>query len=394
MNALVTGFCQSSRVTGINLFDTRIPRDLLPEREAETFQTWLLAHHTGNPFVCLLRSVRSVSRVIETHPVHPQHASLVSCMLSTGPPGFSPTSRSMRCQALFLPVVKTWGADHEPRSWGAYAEGASQGAPHAQQGADWWHLLANLSETMKGVFLTTHAQRKAVVQQPAEDPTAEEAKQQDPWQSSLRPYLKAKGQQLHQERVTRSEQIRELHATKVDVGTIAHKRGVSRQCVSASVHRHQPPEHTHMSPPRQPILEPDKASLVRRWNERWRNAQHVSRERQAVGDRHVGRFSGHVRPRVHQSGICSQGDPATHIPVHPPPKRPPSASQVAHGITWKDEQQLEWQRKDLIRLGEADTAQPFERDHHPSTTRQQDATPGHIRIRDSAAASPSGEWLA
>ena len=41
-------------------------------------------------------------------------------------------------------------------------------------------------------------------------------------------------------------------------------------------------------------------------------------------------------------------------PVKVPPKRPPTASQVAHWITFKEEQRLEWQQKYLAQLCEAD----------------------------------------
>ena len=48
-------------------------------------------------------------------------------------------------------------------------------------------------------------------------------------QTSMRKHLEAKSLQLHQERVTRYQQIHELHAKKVDVTTIARKLGVSRK---------------------------------------------------------------------------------------------------------------------------------------------------------------------
>jgi transposase len=126
---LTRRFCRRRSYGGAILIDLekRIPVDLLPDREADTFKKWLLAH----------LGVQIISR----------------------------------------------------DRGGAFAEGASQGALQAQQVADRWHLLANLSETMKGFFLTKQAPLKALGQKPAEDPTAEEAKQQDPWQTSLRPYL-------------------------------------------------------------------------------------------------------------------------------------------------------------------------------------------------------------
>ena len=205
-------FCRR-RSYGAILIDLerRMPIDLLPDREAETFKKWLLAH-----------------------------------------PGVEIISRDRG---------------------GAFADGASQGAPQAKQIADRWHLLANLSEAMKGFFLNKQAQLKALVQKPAEDLSEEEAKQLALWQTSMRKHLEAKSQKLHQERVTRYKQIHDLAAKKVDVVTIARQVGVSRQCVYEYLRMQQSPERTHIPPPRQPILEPYKAYLVRRWNEGCRNAR-------------------------------------------------------------------------------------------------------------------------
>ena len=49
-----------------------------------------------------------------------------------------------------------------------------------------------------------------------------------------------------------------------------------------------------------------------------------------------------------------QVDPANEAPVQGPPKRPPTASQVAHWITFKEDQRLEWQQKYLTQSCEAD----------------------------------------
>src|SRR6266568_5037863 len=161
-------FCRR-RSYGAILIDLerRVPIDLLPDREAETFKKWLLAH----------RGVQIISR----------------------------------------------------DRGGAFADGARQGALQAQQIADRWHLLANLSETMKGFFLNKQAQLQALGHSPAEDLSEEEAKQLAPWQTSMRKHLEAKSLQLHQERVTRYEQIHDLSAKKVDVTAIARQVGVSRK---------------------------------------------------------------------------------------------------------------------------------------------------------------------
>jgi transposase len=109
-------FCRR-RSYGAILIDLerRIPIDLLPDREAETFKKWRLSH-----------------------------------------PGVQIISRDRG---------------------GAFADGARQGAPQAQQVADRWHLLANLSESMKGFFLNKQAQLKALGHSPVEDLCEEEARQ-------------------------------------------------------------------------------------------------------------------------------------------------------------------------------------------------------------------------
>lgn len=276
--------------------EKRVPVDLLPDRESETLAKWLREH-----------------------------------------PGVEIVSRDRA---------------------GPYAEGIRQGAPSAQQVADRWHLLANLSEAMKGFFLGKQAQLKALVQKPIKDLSEEETKALAPWQTSMRKHLEAKSLQLHQERITRYEQIRDLFAKKVDVTTIARQVGVSRQCVYEYLRMQQSPERTHIPPSRQPILEPYKDYLVRRWNEGCRNAQQAYREVKEMGypggDSNVVRFFGHLRKHFNQSGTFKHVDPATQTPVQAPPKRPPSASQVAHWITFKEEQRLDWQQKYLTQLCEVD----------------------------------------
>jgi transposase len=72
------------------------------------------------------------------------------------------------------------------------------------------------------------------------------------------------------------------------------------------------------------------------------------------GDSNVVRFFGHLRKHFHQSGTFKQVDPATQTSVQVPPRRPPTASQVAHWMIFKEEQRLDWQQNYLTQLCEAD----------------------------------------
>ena len=84
-------------------------------------------------------------------------------------------------------TVEKWLKEHEGVEiisrdrGGPYAEGAKLGAPNAQQVANRWHLLANLSEALKPFFTRKPAQLKALVRKPSETFSAEEEKQLPAW---------------------------------------------------------------------------------------------------------------------------------------------------------------------------------------------------------------------
>jgi transposase len=288
-------FCRR-RSYGAILIDLerRIPIDLLPDREAETFKKWLLAH-----------------------------------------PGVEIISRDRG---------------------GAFAEGAKLGAPDAQQVADRWHLLANLSEALKTLFARKQAQLKALVQKPSETFSEEEAKQLPPWYKGCTNSKQKRNDAQHQERVERYHKVHELRAQGTEITLIAHQTGFSRHTVYTYLKMEHPPSRK-TGKRSGSVIDLYKEYLVKRWNDGVRNAQQVYREIKEMGytgsDQPIQRYFVQFR-QAKDFRKFKQVDPAQETPVKAPPKRPPTASQVAHWITFKEDQRLEWQKKYLSQLCEAD----------------------------------------
>lgn len=281
--------------------EKRVPVDLLPDRESETFAKWLLEH-----------------------------------------PGVEIISRDR-------------GGD--------YARGGKQGAPNAKQVADRWHLLKNLSESMQSFFLRKQPQLKAAAQpQKAPSASSEETVSELPWYTGQSKSQEEKSQQYHQERVERYHKIQELASKQVDVTSIAQQMGLSRQGVYNYLRMKQPPERTRIHQPGRSNLDPYKEYLITRWNEGCRNAQLLYREIKAQGytgsNTAVGRFIAPWRALKGEARSFKSVEPTPQTMINPAEgkkKHPPTALQVAHWITFKEEQRLAWQKDYLSRLCRADS---------------------------------------
>ena len=292
-------FCRR-RSYGAILVDLeqRIPIDLLPDREAETFEKWLLAH-----------------------------------------PGVQIISRDRG---------------------GAFAEGGRRGAPKARQVADRWHLLANLIDAMQSFFLTKEPLLKSLTSQPKANASPEES-QSIPWHTGMTKRSEEKSLALHQERVERYHQIHDLAAKKVDVANIARQIGVSRQTVYTYLQMKQPPERTRIAQEGKRVIDPYKDYLLQRWNQGCRSAQQMYREIKEQGyagsESAVGRFVAPLRARKGKARSFKSVEPQAATMVNREEvktKRPPTARQVAHWMTFKEEQRLDWQQSYLTQLCEKD----------------------------------------
>ena len=239
---------------------------------------------------------------------------------------------------------------------GPYAEGAKLRAPKAQQVADRWHLLANLSEALKTFFARKQAQLKALVQKPSETFSVEEEKQLPAWYHGQTKRKIEMSDAHHQERIERYQKVHELRAQGAELTLIAHQVGISRTTVNKYLNMEHPPARK-TGKRSGSVIDPYKEYIVKRWNDGVRNAQQVYREIKEMGypgsDQPVQRYFVQFR-RGKDHRKFKQVDPVQETPVKAPPKRPPTASQVAHWITFKEEQRLEWQKKYLAQLCETD----------------------------------------
>lgn len=239
---------------------------------------------------------------------------------------------------------------------GPYAEGARLGAPQAQQVADRWHLLANLSEALNPFFSRKQAQLKALVHKPEETFSGEEEKQLSAWYHGQTKRKTKMYDAHHQERVQRYHKVHELREQGAELTLIAHQVGISRTTVNKYLNMEQPPARK-TGKRTGSIIDPYKDYIVKRWNDGVRNAQQVHREITAMGytgsDQPVQRYFVQFRKKKDHRKFKSV-DPAQETPVQAPARRPPTASQVAHWITFKEEQRLCWQKQYLSQLCEAD----------------------------------------
>lgn len=199
--------------------------------------------------------------------------------------------------------------------------------------------------------------------QPAETSCSTEEVVSDlPWYTGQSKRQEEKSQQYHQERVQRYHTIQELASKQVDVTSIAQQVGLSRQGAYNYLRMKQPPERTRIHQPGRSNLDPYKDYLITRWNEGCRNAQLLSREIKAQGysgsNTAVGRFIAPWRALKGEARSFKSVEPTPQTRINPAQgkkKHPPTALQVAHWVTFKEDQRLAWQQDYLSRLCETDT---------------------------------------
>jgi len=167
-----------------------------------------------------------------------------------------------------------------------YADGATRGAPNAQQVADRWHLLKNLSEALELQLVRSRHEKKqevtqALIEELPAKPVAEKPKEPLPSAEDIRPrphWQDEEAQQLRrEERLNRYTQIETLDKQGVKHKDIAKMIGVGERTVTRYLSREAFPERNQRC--KQPhSLDPYVPYLVKRWEEGCHNGRQLWRE--------------------------------------------------------------------------------------------------------------------
>jgi transposase len=161
---------------------------------------------------------------------------------------------------------------------GAYAEAARQGAPHAVQVADRFHLLRNLREALEHV-LARHVPRIEEAFRQSTPPPVTHAPIPPPNPTQTR--SQQLSQQRRQRRLERYQQVMELHQRGISKRAIALQLGLHRRTVRGWLRAGQFPER-HVTQ-RRSSVDGWLSYLQKRWAEGCHNRSQLWRELQSQG---------------------------------------------------------------------------------------------------------------
>ena len=165
---------------------------------------------------------------------------------------------------------------------GAYADGATQGAPLAQQCADRWHLCHNLGEAVERFLARTQrhlpASHDVETKQPAE-PTQQDALTT----SSATATREGKTQATLLRKWKLYQRVQELHASGMSLRKIGEEMGLARGTVRK--YFREPPEPPLPTPRalQASLLDPYEAYILEQWSQGCHNGAQLFRDIQEQG---------------------------------------------------------------------------------------------------------------
>ncbi|MCC7164729.1 MAG: ISL3 family transposase [Anaerolineae bacterium] len=233
-----------------------------------------------------------------------------------------------------------------------YIRGIALGAPQAQQVADRWHLLKNMTELLERLLANLRSELSRFLAQFSnpQEPVVRRIEKRSKNERNLRAARRAK-------RIARYEQVRALYARGVKIKRIAQQLQMSRMTVRQFAKAETYPEMAPHS--RIGALTPFEPYLRQRWKEGCRNALQLYREVCARGYRakthhQVAKWVGLRREEPKRYSHLSKRIAESLAPL-PTTANPTSVSQVtvpsAKRLAWllvKDPEQLDEKENTLL----------------------------------------------
>ena len=235
-----------------------------------------------------------------------------------------------------------------------YIRGIALGAPQAQQVADRWHLLKNLTELLERLLATLRSELSRFLAQFSnpEEPVVRRIEKRSKNEQNLRAARRTK-------RIARYEQVRALYAQGIKIKRIAQQLKMSRMTVRQFVKAETYPELASHS--RTGALTPFEPYLRQRWKEGCRNALQLWREICARG------YTGKTQRQVAKWVKLRREEPKRYSHMSTRSATPPAATPAtlnedalvsviipsAKRLAWllvKDREQLD--KKENILLGQ------------------------------------------
>jgi transposase len=230
------------------------------------------------------------------------------------------------------PTVTTISRDRAP----AYQEGATIGAPQAEQIADRWHVIKNLTSAFEEVLhrqasaIKTHWQTiyadELLPTAPAPAPEIERIVPPTPSEYVRSRADQCKRQQWHTTRKERYEKVQELKAEGLNIAQVARYLGVSYSGIRLLYEASEYPVIQRQAPGSG--VEPYDAYLRERWAAGCHNAQQLHRELMAQG--YTGSrvtVSRYVYPWRQTDGIIVNGAVISPSGLKPPKRKIPTARE-------------------------------------------------------------------
>ena len=164
---------------------------------------------------------------------------------------------------------------------GAYADGAAQGAPQAEQVADRWHLCKNLGDAVETALLRL---RLRVPDRPASEKETPSAPSPSAPLETPSTEQKRRSQVKRVRKQEVADHIQTLHETGMSIHAIAAQMGIARNTVRRYL-RMDGVLDVAPRPRCKTILDPHFEYLNTRWKQGETNAHHLFEELQTKGYR-------------------------------------------------------------------------------------------------------------